>query len=594
MSSSFSQLPMTVRAVAGETATSLASRLAHLNGVPRLVAFCSDLGISRSGLTNGRPQEVRDVAALAGQDPEPLLFWTPHHAEPRWFQLGRERLKFTSLSRTQTRTCPICAREGTSGHLGLWQISSIRSCAKHNCLLVSLPAPVKDKDLFDWSRLREQQNLDHTIAVSGSSDLETYLTRRITSGPDDDWLGNMPFHVVAQTSENLGLLLTLGPDAKRAAVSEAQWREAGSAGYQVLRGGPDAFYAALLDLKNGYVNEAGRYRTRYRCFFDWLRYRDDDRDFDYIRDLVRNYVWRNFPVAKGALVLGKPCPEQHVHSLSTAATATGITRRQLGRRLCAMGLARPAKGHNGIELTDYIPANVVHRVRTEFSELFNATEAAAYLGLKRFMLTKLTRPDLIALYISDDKAYPLYQRTELDAFLARLERLRERNAPTEGWMEIASASHRLKITTEKAVTLILANMLPLRSVQKEGNGFRDYHISLTELRSALTLPEGGAVHPARAARLLGLTTETVLALISRGHLDKVVVRSSAAVRVQHYVCPIGIELFAQDYISLAEHCKATRLSAEWRAIRKLELSSLQLDLGAGAEPIYRREDLRLL
>ncbi|MCP6280547.1 hypothetical protein NL459_28370, partial [Klebsiella pneumoniae] len=84
-------------------------------------------------------------------------------------------------------------------------------------------------------------------------------------------------------------------------------------------------------MKRGHVNEAGRYRARYRFFFEWLRYRDDDRDFDIIRDLVRDFVWKNFPVARGALVLGKECPRQFVHSLSTAVRASGITKRQLGR-----------------------------------------------------------------------------------------------------------------------------------------------------------------------------------------------------------------------------------------------------------------------
>lgn len=106
-------LPLSVEQIIGESATSLASRLAWRNGAPRLITFCSDLGIDHRCLTNGAKSEIHRVAALAGLDPDPLLFWTPRLIETDWFQLGQERIKFTALSRTQTYACPLCLRERT-------------------------------------------------------------------------------------------------------------------------------------------------------------------------------------------------------------------------------------------------------------------------------------------------------------------------------------------------------------------------------------------------------------------------------------------------------------------------------------------------
>lgn len=171
--------------------------------------------------------------------------------------------------------------------------------------------------------------------------MEYYLIGRI-AGADTDagWLSGLPLHVVAQTAENLGILMTFGPDAKRSDITDQQWIKAGAAGYPVLSACPDALHQVLADMKRGHVNDTGRYRARYRFFFEWLRYRDDDRDFDIIRDLVRDFIWKNFPVAQGTLVLGKECSRQFVHSLSTAVRTSGITKRQLGRRLCAMGWQR--------------------------------------------------------------------------------------------------------------------------------------------------------------------------------------------------------------------------------------------------------------
>ena len=48
------------------------------------------------------------------------------------------------------------------------------------------------------------------------------------------------------------------------------------------------------------------YRTRYRVLFEWRR------------NLMRKFIIRNFPISEGSIILDRPCPEQYVHSLSTA------------------------------------------------------------------------------------------------------------------------------------------------------------------------------------------------------------------------------------------------------------------------------------
>ena len=594
-------LPLSVEPVIGESATSLASRLAWRNGAPRLITFCSDLGIDHRGLTNGAESEIRRVATLAGLDPDPLLFWTPRLIAPGWFQLGQERIKFTALSRTQIYACPLCLHEQAQngplgiGHPGAWQLNSIRSCAQHGCALVPMPPAPSNKDVFDFARIIERHVSIPPMPVSETNMvLERYLISRISGeNADAGWLGKLPLHVVSQTAENLGILMTLGPDPKRSDITDLQWIAAGAVGFPVLASGPDALHQVLADMKRGHVNDSGRYRARYRFFFEWLRYRDDDRDFDIIRDLVRDFIWKNFPVDRGALVLGKECPRQFVHSLSTAVRASGITKGQLGRRLCSMGLATPNGEKLGFDIHDYIPDGVLASIAAEFSGLLNATEAAAYLGIKRFLLTKLTRPDLIPVFMREEKALPLYQVSALSGFMDRLDRLRETGDPQDGWEDIATAAHRTKITTEMAIALILLHKLALRCRHNEAAGFRSFLIDPVVLREAISLPEEGAVHPRRAARLLHLPAATITALIAHGHLDEVPVKRPSPARPQVYVCPHSIDVFQDLFIS------------HWDLVRKIEgrqnfvgsddlLPEHQLALGEKAEPIYRREILDFL
>lgn len=112
MFSTVSRLGLTVPSVFGESATSFAARLARRNGAPRLIPFCSDMGLDHRALTNGNETEILRLAALAGVDHKPLLFWTPRLTAPGWFQLGHERIKFTAFARTKIRTCPLCLLEG--------------------------------------------------------------------------------------------------------------------------------------------------------------------------------------------------------------------------------------------------------------------------------------------------------------------------------------------------------------------------------------------------------------------------------------------------------------------------------------------------
>lgn len=56
------------------------------------------------------------------------------------------------------------------------------------------------------------------------------------------WLDGLPLHVAAQTSENLGILMTRGPDARRSEITDLQWIEAGAVGYRILAEGPDALH----------------------------------------------------------------------------------------------------------------------------------------------------------------------------------------------------------------------------------------------------------------------------------------------------------------------------------------------------------------
>ncbi|WP_415922095.1 TniQ family protein [Tateyamaria sp. SN6-1] len=139
-------LPLQISSRENECATSCAARTAYRNGAPRLVTFCSDVGIRYLPLANGDEDEIRLLATLAGHDPEPLIRNTPKVIRKDWFKLGAADIKFSAFRRTKPRVCPICIsehgpqnRQNTAYQTGLLQLLSVRTCMKHQSVLQDLP-----------------------------------------------------------------------------------------------------------------------------------------------------------------------------------------------------------------------------------------------------------------------------------------------------------------------------------------------------------------------------------------------------------------------------------------------------------------------
>ncbi|WP_347139248.1 TniQ family protein [Paracoccus sp. SSK6] len=585
MFSSLRKLPLTVDLVPGESATSFGSRLARRNGVQRLITFCSDVGIDYFALANGDPQEVARLAALAGADPDTLQMGTAQLIEPGWFRLGKERIKFTAFSRIALRSCPACLTEvghvDHAAHHGLWQLTSVRTCPVHGCHLVALPPRQNGNDTFDIMRLLERYvPVAPVHAATADLELERYLRDRIQSGRGDGWLDRLPFHVAAQSCEGFGLLLTQGPDAKRDLATPAEWMAAGTAGFQVLREGPDKFRTKLKDIQMAQPLDNTLYRTRFRVFFEWLRYRDDDPDFDVIRDIVRDFVFRNFPIAEGQVVLGQPCPEQYVHSLATARSSFGISAWKLGRRLAAIGLAQRSSLSKQFVLNQYVPTDIVRNIATAVDALLNATEAAEYVGLDRIMMTKFTARGLIPRYYAEHNRAPLYHPRDLDAFLGNLRSLVSQDLASQQLLDLAGASRGLSVPMDRVTQVILENQIDLSLGGASQARFRDFRVSIDALRRAFADEQDGALKLTEAAKRMRISVRTVRGLLNLGILEPCLVRERRTARTRRYVTLCSVDKFATEYITVVDLARETGRLPGAEAVLQVARGVLPLALRA--------------
>lgn len=589
-------LPLTISTLYGESATSFASRLARRNGVPRMITFCSDVGIDYFALVNGDPIEIQRLAVLGGVDAHHLQVATPHLIAPSWFRLGQETVKFTGFIRTTLRICPRCLREAAAPldviHHGIWQLAAIRTCARHGCHLVAVPKPKNGNDGFDHIPMLEGFEPNEAIfAAEDQLELERYVTRRISGRPRRTWLDSLPLHVAAQTCEMFGALLTLGPQMKRAALDDTQWVAAGTAGLKILHGGPESLCTTLKEIQNNHAVGEKLYRSHYGIFFDWLRSRNDDGDFDVVRDIVRDFIFKNFPVTTGSIVLGKPCPEQQVHSFTTTQQIFGISHHKLGRKLANIGMARLHSSGRFYVLEKYLPNALMIEICAEVNALLGAKEAAKILGIHYVLLDRLASQGLVKKHYDDDQDTAYYNRADIDQFVNNLRTRTRRTVEGEQYVPIGVAA---RLRGEKVAPLtekILTIGVQLYSEREHPTGFREFLINSRDLVRFHARKRAPILSSKEICGLLKINRRTVYCLQETGVLQGAPQTRGQWVHRGRYSTAVSVEKFHKEFISTDELIEVSGRSRHAEYFFQIKKGVKPLALVKRCSKIYRRSDV---
>ena len=215
---------------------------------------------------------------------------------------------------------------------------------------------------------------------------------------------------------------------------------------------------------------------------------------------------------------------------------------KLARRLASMGLAERKTSGQGFVLTGYVPTEIINDIATDFDALLNATDAGKHLGVERFMMTKLTKPGLVEKYFDEKNASPMYHPRDLDGFIGKLRARIERSEAADV-LDIATASHRVRIPTERVVDIILRNRLPLHAVDPATARFPDFRVSLAVLREVIATDHHGTVRPTRAAEILGINIRTIRSLMDARVLKSRDIEELKSGRRRRHVCAKSMERF---------------------------------------------------
>ncbi len=556
------RLPLTTPLQVGEPATSFAERLARRNGVSITRFFCSDLGIDWIKLMAGEADVVTALAQLGGVDAAVLLHSTPRIEQEKNYRLGAELLKSSSMVRTRLRFCPACIQEDMKREVGIyqrseWQVEAVRTCSTHHCLLVEAPCETKYGAVWEFGDqvLRLPEPLRETISkVEATAPLrvQSYVRARVKGIGKTGWLENLDLHVVVQTSERLGLLLTQGAETDPKSVTPQAWIKSGEAGFHTLARGEDAFWDSLRRILKPVPFEQQKPRTVFNNFHIWLTYRRDDKSFDPIRQSYTRFVFAHFALPDGVTIFGVENPHKTLFNIPCVAKLMGVTRREMATKALQAGLATHNRETNHIKLLKPITLAQAKQFATELRSLIDTQDAARRLGLNKRVFEQLVRRGFIKSSRKTPHGPWKFKPSDLDAFVKLAQSKAMYKTQRSDVESIAEVAKRLSCKSEQIFELLLTDVLKTVVRLDENDTIQSLGVSLDEVRDLTTCPPDLGYSRKDAAAKLRVKTETIKRLLDIGLLQEKLIRFGNHGRTAHVVTARTIEKFNAKYISLGK------------------------------------------
>lgn len=603
------RLRHTIALGTGETPASFASRLAALNGLSAR-EFCLDMGTTFQKIVDGEPQALAIVAAKSGADLAALTENAFVNTGERRYIFRGEELTRNSLRRAATAVCPKCLAEDVAGarlprvaacQRALWQIAAVKSCHIHTVPLVVVAKDLTPNKLHDWA-----QHVVHVLPQLGGlaakaecralTGLETYVITRLTCGAvRGGLLDTLPLHVAIAACELFGAVAAFGRMPNLKTLTDDQWRQAGAAGFDIVGDGKPGIEVFLEDLQASYPYSGGATEGPQAVFgrvYQVLEFGREDPAFDPLRNLVGDFILKNFPVGPGDTVFGKAVETRRLHSIRTLSKQAGLHPKRLRKLLQAAG-ALPEGADDLADGNCLFDAQRGSAVASDASAAtLSVRDAGVYLNAPRVQRDMLYRSGIIAPRVKalDHGAADQFAPEDLDAFLTRLlGGAVPIAAAGTGQVDIPTAAKAACCGSVEIVQAILDGRLTRIARLAGERGYMALLVDVEEVRALVRGADHGGLTGLQIKDKLSTTAKVTAALIKHGHLTTVTVMNPVN-RCPTVVVPAEeVERFSAEYVSL--FALARQRGQHHMAIKKeLEAASIKpaLDPEEIGATFYRR------
>lgn len=567
------QLPiqMTVAHGHDETPASLCSRNAMLVGRSAR-DFCRDAGFTFQEVVDGRSSALEALAHRCRANLDQFGKTATVKVSERRYAIGDQILTRDTLSRKTLRVCPHCIAQDVETGRGPektrpygrlhWLVDPIRTCREHGVGLMSVSEDVHPHRLHDFAMLVQPclptlRRMAREESKRRYSPFEDYLVKRLASSADQEaaWLNTLPFHAAAKTCETLGAIAVRGIRFAVGNLSEADWHEAGAAGYEIAQAGEPAIRTLLTRLQEAAPPSLADWspKTFYGRLYEWLAHESEDTAYDPLRDIIQRHFIETMPVGPGDEIFGRPVTVRRLHSVRSASFETGAHPKRLRKLLHAAGLI----GDGAPALTDnavLFDADGAREFLDRVAEAMSLNEAREYLNVPRPQEQHLFQAGYLQPFVMGGTEIlkdHAFAKRDLDAFLQRLLAGATPLKPGESdFHPIPAAAQKATCSAVKVVELILDRKLTRVRLHPDVAGFLSLMVDPEEVKGLLYEQRADSVSLREVEKRMGSSTRVVSALIEQGHLPANTVVNPVTRLKQRVVPAEELDRFLERFVTL--------------------------------------------
>lgn len=556
--------PLNVSLKAFQTGTSYICVLARYCGLVHPTDLCLDWGFRWQDFVRGDDFLFEKVATIGGVSADNLKRWSVRSREDKTFRVSGHVGTRSTFTRTRVRICPHCIKEDierggidASYQRFQWHFTALRTCPLHNHALISLPQSKYTIHNYDFiGQIEKHYSLLEEAwahpAGRRASAFEQYVFARLCGKNTGSFLDSFPISISTRLCEVLGFVLAFGPDRALRQATEDELSKAGQVGFEALSKDESGLYEALRSLVTPTSLQTVRHQSDMGAFFEWLRLSKFGPDFERLKDLVREFIFRTYPCQPGDKVLGKVCEEQRIHTIASAWSTVGIQRKRMNRFLLDEGLATVSQA-NVVTLNEPLTSEQVSGIKEKLNTSLDAVDACKHLGVSLDFLKGLKRADILVPKSDGLNEIPKYDAQAVQGFLDQLfRRARAEPVGEHDLVPISEAAPRARTDSSHILALILDRRLQAYFGAGRLRRVDDLLVSLSELKSVIVRPEMEGLTKGQVAQALRVTYRTVTWLTDRGLLETKLVLNPRTRQRVNAVQKTSLKAFSQTHVTLGQ------------------------------------------
>ncbi|WP_420024083.1 TniQ family protein (plasmid) [Cereibacter azotoformans] len=591
-----------------ETATSFVSRLAASNWIDA-GTFAIDKATSFQRIIDGVADAFEPMAELGDTIPEGILDWSPIKLDGKRRSLHGHIFPSKVILGSQMRGCPMCLRDAASTSAGPahtamamqghWLVPHVTLCLLHNHPLVPLwydPTPYTRFDsAVHLAAISDDLMSGHLDGeVREPTDFDFWVDARLSGVEDGGWLDAHALHAGARFCLLLGSALLRLEDIRTSWVGRSNDWALYQMGYEVARHGEVAIRETLMRIQQLPGTPQDGARKIFPVLYDGLAYdHRDDESFEPFRRILREHILETWPLGPGDELLGEPVMQRRLHSVRTAAQATGVDQRRLRKMLAAAGIV-PEAAQGVADAWEIFEAAEAQTLLEDMTTLVPAKEFAELIGASRSQFDLLVQDDILkpALHAPGVKAVwnPADGRAFLDSLLPGAVPLHQAQ---HGWEHLSKSAQRLKMGPGPIIAAIREGRITRVANHADFEGYAAIYVDHDEVSRIL-----GAVAPAGQsielfAKSVGLLPPSRLRrLILAGFASATMLRNPRTKAEQLYITEEDAEAFHRVF--LTSRTMAKELGRSWQSLgAELRAKGVQAFSPDGCDygQLYLRSDV---